>query len=488
MSYASNYLELRKKRMEEENKTKRKSYSNGNSTATTVRNAISKAEKNSALAWRDDEIAPVRETSGYFQKSAHFDDGYQVGDVIKTAGSTAADVGENVAKGGANWLEKLWDGMLTFGTKMNESSMMQAAQSEMIYNTISGNKESASKTLERYTRAQEEAEKATAEYVAKDIIKEENIDFGADEYSVLGEKSDALVQSGTELVIRKGISMIPVVGVPLAYATTAFSSMGGEAENAFKEGATYDEAVLSGLWTASVDVIGEHAFGGIKIGGKTLSDVALSKFANVVSSKTLRTLAKWGINTFGEGVEEDFQGYLSAVGQKMTYLNEKELDEIFTSEDHWDNFLGGVILGGFFDGINIATSKAKGIDYVTGLKNSDKAVLDKVYNEVVAEKEKAKGKKLTAKEKTAIFDDIIAKAEKGYISTDTIEEVLGGEDYKAYKEAADLADGMTNEYTELGNKEHFTLADQYILQLSARRCHTHTFQQDSRDSVSHSSL
>lgn len=396
-----------------------------------------------------DDIAPTRDTSGYFQKSAHFDDGYQVFDVAKTAGATAADIGENVAKCGANWLEKIWDGMLTLGTKMGQSSRLEAAQNQMIYNTISGNNKANEGIIERTLKEQEEAEKATAEYVAKDIIKEENIDFGVDEYSVLGEKSDALVQSGTELLIRQGISLIPGVGVPLAYMSTGLSVMGGEAENAFNQGATYDEAVLSGMISAGAEIGSEALFGGIKIGGKALTDAATSKIASTVSSKTLGTLAKWGFNAIGEGVEEIVSGILSAVGQKLTYANEKEFNELFSKEDAWDNFIGGVVLGGFFDGVNIAVSKSKGIDYITGLTNNEKAVVDKVYQDAVAEKEKTKGKKLTTREKTAIFDDVIEQAEKGYISTDTIEEVLGGETYKAYAEAATKEETLQKEFTEL---------------------------------------
>ena len=468
MSFADEYLKLL-----EEDKKKKKTLTNtsyGNQYANLVNtyglptsrlNEVS-VPKYTGLGGEKEIIRLENQNKArWFQKSAHFDDGYQRGDVAKTAGATVADVGENAVKGGANWLEKIWDGLLTIGTKMNASSMAQAAQSEMMYNTISGNGESASKTLQRYANAQEEAERATAEYVAKDIIKEENIDFGVDKYSVLGEKSDALVQSGTELLIRQGIKAIPYVGVPLAYMSTAASVMGGEAENAFKQDATFDEAVASGLVSVGAEIGTEYLFGGLKIGKSSITDGFVKKATSQIPSKFWGTLAKWGINTVGEGVEEDLSGYLSAVGQKMTYLNEKELDEIYTSEDHWDNFLGGVILGGFFEGVSIPISNKKGIDYITGLTNNEKAVVDKIYKDAVAEQEKTKGKKLTTKEKTKIFDNVIEQAEKGYISTDTIEEVLGGEDYKTYKELSDTADKLTKRMDELGKKENPNLAEQY---------------------------
>jgi hypothetical protein len=389
----------------------------------------------------------------YFKESS--------GNLWQSIYGTLGDIGENLAKGFADAPEKLWDGLLTLGTMMNESSMMQAAQNEMIYNTISGNKEDAKTTLQRYTQAQEEAEKVTAEYVAKDIIDTSNIDFGVERYSVLGEKSDDLIQSGADLITRTAISAIPVVGVPLAYTYTGLSSMGSEAESAFKQGATFDEAFTSGVISAAAEIGTEQIFGGIKIGGKTFMEGVVNKLASKIPSKALGTLAKWGMNTAGEGTEELLSGVFSALGQQATYLDEKEFNEIYTSEAAWEEFIGGVVLGGLFEGVSIPISNKKGIDYVTGLSKNEKTVIDKVYNDAVAEKEKVKGKKLTTKEKTAIFDDIVEQAQKGYISTDTIEEVLGGDSYKAYKDVSDYTDGLSKRAEELGSKTRPTLAEQY---------------------------
>ena len=464
MSFADDYFnELnknkKKKKENEQSSSNNKTVLDENNYAAEYFNALTEGAKDASYTTAPtftrvgaDDIAPVRDTSGYFQKSALFDDGYQRWDVTKTAGATLGDVGENAIKGGANWLEKMWDGMLTLGTAMNRSALMQSAQSEIMLNAISGKKESASEILDRYNKMQEGAEKATAEYVAKDIIKEEKIDFGVDEYSVLGEKSDALVQSGSELLLRQAVSAIPGVGVPLAYASTGLSVLGGEAENAFNQDATFNEALASGVISAGAEM-GTEALFGLKIGKTTLSDGLVKKLTSTIPNKVAATLAKWGINAVGEGVEEDLSGYISAVGQELTYLSEKEINEIYTSEDHWDNFLGGVILGGFFEGVSIPIASKKGIDYVTGLGKNEKKVIDKVYNDAVAEKEKTKGKKLTTNEKTKIFDEVVERAEKGYISTDTIEEVLGGEDYKAYKENLDTTESLKTELEGLSNIE-----------------------------------
>ena len=133
----------------------------------------------------------------------------------------------------------------------------------------------------------------------------------------------------------------------------------------------------------------------------------------------------------GEGGEEILSGFLSALGQKMTYMSEKELGEIFTSEEAAESFIGGFILGGGSNVIQGVKANKQGIDAVTGLNQQEQAVVEKLYETRVAEEEK--NGKLTQKQKSKIYDEIVRKLEKGYIPTDTIEEVLGGESYSAFK-------------------------------------------------------
>ena len=435
-----------------------------NGKISTNYTTVDEEEKDSALQWRNDEVAPTQERT-WFQKSK--------GNFLETVGGTVTDVAENAIESRAGFWERFIDGLSMLGTAMNQGSMMQAANSEITYNLISGNDESASNVLNRYQNAQDEAEKATMDFVAKDLINEQKVakqiidpveeKLGLDTegaYSVLGEKSDELVQSGVDVLARQGIGKIPVVGQALSLVTTGASVLGGEAENAARQGATYEDAFLSGMISAGAEIGVEQLTGGIKFGGKTLTDGVGKKIASVMSNKAVATLAKWGFNTVGEGAEEDLTGYISALGQKFTYASDKELEEIYSSEDHWENFFGGAILGGFFEGVNIASAKKNNIDYVTDLSKSERQVVDKVYNDAIAEAQQ-NGKKLTSREKTKIFDKVIADAEKGYISTDTIEEVLGGDDYKAYKEISTFTEGLSKEAKEIGSKTNPTLAEQY---------------------------
>lgn len=313
----------------------------------------------------------------------------------------------------------------------------------------------------------------TAKFIAKDIINEEKVGevitgiqggylfdvlsgkTDTEEYSVLGEKSDSLVQSGGQLAAQVGLQ---AVGVPW-WVTAGVTSFGSEVENAFNEGASYGEAGISGLVTAGAEILTEKISGGIKFGGKALTDVVTDSFVRNISNKAVRTLTKLGFDAVGEGAEEVLSGVMSAVGQKLTYANENEFNELFSKEDAWESFIGGAVLSTTGGAVNYNASKRTGVDFASGLTANEEAVALKVYEDALKEAEKG-NKRLTAKEKNELFDKTRQAMERGEISTDIIEEVLGGDDYTAYKKAFDGEAELKQEFEELGNKQNPTLAEQ----------------------------
>lgn len=410
---------------------------------------------------QDDDIAPVKSTTKktderkWFEKGA-FEDGYQFGDITKTILGTVTDTAENLGTGIIGMGEKIADAGLTLGAMMNQSTMNQAAESEIIYNALSGKKESASNVLNRYSNYQDEVEKETTKFVAKDLYDEEKIakaiitepikktGIDAETDSVFGEKTDSLVQSAGQL---GATAALQAVGVPW-WLTTGATTFGSEAESAFNEGADFDEAILSSAISAGAEILTEKISGGINFGGATLDDVLTKELARGISNKVVRTLAKLGIDAVGEGSEEVLSGVMSAIGQKLTYADDKEMSELFSSEEAFESFIGGAVLGGGMGGINAIKANKSGVDYASGLTNDEKAVVDKVYKDTITEREQD-GKKLSAREKSNIYDDVLRQMEEGEISTDTIEEVLGGETYKSYKNSFDNEEALQNEFNTL---------------------------------------
>ncbi len=407
------------------------------------------------------DIAPVRTqtpTSNannatepkWFQKSALFDDGYDFGDVFKTIIGSGTDVTEHAGAGLIGSGEKILDALSMIGTAMNKQAMNQAAENEMIYNTIAGNDISGEQVLKKYKEIQNSVEKGSEEFIKKDLYDEQRIakklisdpmrkkhGIDAESDSIFGEKSDELAYSGGQLL---GTAAASKLGVPSS-VLIGLTSFGGEMESALNQGASYDEAAFSSAVTAGAEILTEKISGGIKFGGKTLDEALTKKITSSLSNKVVRRLVDFGMDAAGEGFEEVLSGVMSAIGQKLSYADDKELNELFSLQDALDAFIGGTVLGGFSSVGRNVKAKINGIDSVTGLTKDEQAVFDKVYNQRMAEAKKD-GKKLSVNEKSNIFNSVMNDIEKGYIGIDTIESVLGGETYKQYQSAVEKDNSM----------------------------------------------
>ena len=505
MSYSNDlFYQLWKKEEEEKNKKKNKYGSNDLATLIEQEDPAIVYRPGTISYWRKDEdIAPVRDDKpskspklgddkvGYSNiagsqafnwngvpiqdatdngrkwfNDSWLDDGFQWSDLKAIPGSVV-DIGKNLGQGILGIGEKLVDFGAVVGTKMNEANMMQSAQSEMMLNAISGDKTDAKDVLSKYTKAQDEMEKEVGAWVAKDLYDEAAIakaiisdpvkwatGLDSEKYSVFGEKSDALAVSGGQLLADIGANAIlPGSGMALM-GVTAF---GSEAESALQNGATLNEAFASAAISAGAEMLTEK-LGGISFGGNTLTDAAVDALSKKITGKlgkVLLTAGKFGANATAEGFEELASGYMSAIGQQMTYMDDKEIEELFSNEDKLESFIGGIVLGGVGEVGDVARAKSKGVSYVTGLTKNEEAVVKKEIENRIAEQEK-NGKVLTGKEKSKIADRVREDLERGYISTDTIESVLGGDSYKAYKDAFDSENALVEQEKAL-TKEYNAL-------------------------------
>ena len=397
----------------------------------------------------DEDIAPVRDDRTWFQDSE--------GNWWETILGSQKDLKENVTSGIVGIGEKIVDAGRTLGAILVEGQLMQSAQDQMLYNALTGKEDD--NVLERYMGIAEENKKEAAEFVAKDLYDEKEVakkiinarspienvlGIDSEKHSIFGAKSDDLAVSAGQLGAQIGVDLLlPGSGTVLMGATT----FGSEAESAFQNGATFDEAVLSATVSTTAEILTEK-IGGVKFGGKTLTDAVFGKLANKVTGKFAKALVaagKIGADASAEAVEEIVSGYVSAWGQKLTYMDDKEINELFSTEDALESAIGGFVLGG---GFSVGEAAVSGRNPVTGLNKNEQAVVDKVVNDTIAEKE-TNGKKLTDKEKSKIRESVVDKMEKGQIDIDTIESVLGGDTYKAYKETVDSEDALKNELAEL---------------------------------------
>jgi hypothetical protein len=428
-----------------------------------------------------EEIAPTKGGNGYFKQSE--------GNVGEAVVGTGADVSTDFLTGALKLGEGIIDGLLTIAPYVAQGQYyqnggayqpleLQKAQNETFEIAKKGSAEMVAKDIidEETIAKNIIGSLGSASYMAQinqgggfatleqlqyaQTIRQESLDYlnnKMESHSVLDEKSDAIVESVGQFVATQGLNM---VGVPW-FLTTGLSVVGSETENALvNNDATFEEATASGLISAGGELLSELAFGGTftKTG---LDDWVLKKFTNRVSNKLLNKIAKVGVKSGGEGLEEIFSELVGKVGKKLTYEDEKTWAEILASEealeDYLDAFIGGAVVGGISNTGQAIHSEANGVDYLTENTHNEQKVIEAEVQNRVEEKTKKDGKKPTDKEIADIREQVQKAMERGAISIDTIEKVLGGEDYNQYTESVKKLEALQKEQNTLGKKSRPTL-------------------------------
>lgn len=407
---------------------------NGILLKTKGQNAVT-LRKNLANRTNNTEIAPIspskkkkkkedeEEERTWFTKG-QFDDGYQVGDIWKTILGTMTDVGENLTSGVLGMGERAVDAFASISDSMYLTQKAQSGQM-VTPEDIDFAKKMREDSIEFIKK-----DLYNEEQIAKNIITgnvEKNWGISVEDSSVLGEKSDSLVQSAGQLGATIGLQ---AVGLPW-YMTTGATSFGGEMENALNQGASYYEALGSSAITAGAEILTEKLSGGISFGGRTLDDITLKPLTEKIANKTVKALTNFGIDAVGEGAEEVITSVISNLGTAL--YKEESIEELLTSEEAMDeyieSFIGGAVLGGGSSAISSAIDSKKS-NKTTFSENENKVIQAEVESRV--KEAETDGKKLDNKAKKEIEKQVKQELEKGYISIDSIEKTLGGEAYTEY--------------------------------------------------------
>lgn len=292
-----------------------------------------KKEAEAAAAARKQKEAESSKRT-WFQKGA-FEDGYQFGDVTRTVIGTGMDVAE-----------ELEEGIL----EMGETAIDAGAY---LVGGIGG------------FFGAEDFQNRTADFIKKDLYNSEEIIKRGNEYnpfslalkamgtdtesaSLLGDRSESLVNSAGQLAAQYGLTM---VGVPW-FVTSSVTNFGGEVESSLNQGASYGEAGMSAAISTGAEILTEKLFGGdlfTKSGG---FDAAVDALTKNISHKFVQKATKFGLNALGEGAEEWLSTRIGQFGQWLSYQrkrDEKGLFQMLYSEEAIDeaieSFFGGTILG-----------------------------------------------------------------------------------------------------------------------------------------------
>ena len=377
----------------------------------------------------------------WLQKGA-FDDGYQFGDFAKSILGTVADVGEHLTSGVLNMGETAIDSLAAFshGAHLSNQANTMGYLTKEDFETAEQIKKDSEKFIKKDLY---DSEKIAKKIITENVETNWGIDVG--KTSVLGEKSDSLVESAGQLGATALLSPI----VPW-YLTTGLTSFGGEMENALNNGADYGEAMGSSLISTGAEILTEKLSGGISFGGKTLDEGMTRLLAKKIAPKGLRALSKVVTDFGGEGLEEVASSFFSRLGTAL--YKEDDLKDIIGSEEAFDeyleSFIGGGILGGVSSSVNVGKSALKGTDVLTGYTKNEQAVFDKVVENRIKELEES-GKKVTSRDKSKIYEQVERDIERGNIDIDTIESVLGGETLEKYNSIEEQEKSLTKQLEEL---------------------------------------
>ena len=438
MSFSSEYNKLRKKRLQEQM----------SEDPIEERGEIAPLlySKNRIVAKGTEDIAPVKETvteeteERKWFNSGLFEDGYQFGDVFKTLLATGADIKSNIGGG----LLEIGEGVVDAGAYLAGG-----------IGGLLGADEFAENTKEFIAKDLYDGEKI-ASYILSTPAQIGLSAMGVEDYddaSILGEKTDSLAQSGGQLLGTIGLQ---AVGVPW-FLTSGVTSFGQATESAFGEGANYVEAGVYGGISAGAEILTEKLFGGSGLGEKGL--INLEPLTKGIANKFTKSLVDLGVDMAAEGTEEVISSFASRFASKL--YKEENLEELLFSEEAFDEYLesyiGGAALGGVMNAakVNNARQPKGGIDYRSGLTTNEEKVVNKEYENRIAEAEKD-GAELSKKDKAKIYDEVREDFEKGDISIDTIESVIGGED--AFKTYNDLK-AEAEEYKTLYETESGKLSE-----------------------------
>ena len=358
------------------------------------------ADKVKSSLNQSNDIAPVRtDVKRSWFKSGLFEDGYDFGDITKTILGTNKDFADDFFAGVAG----IGEGVVDTAAYAAGGIAKKLGKDEFAKKT---QKFIERDLVEEYQLGDKLARQVNPGIKGISLLNELVNKSGSEKASVLGEKTDSLVQSGGQLA---GTFALQSVGVPW-WLTTGVTSFGGGTEEAFQNDATYGEAGAYGLINAGAEILTEKIFGGIKFGGKALDEGLKKKLAGGIANKTLRTLTKFGWDMAGEGTEEVLSDVITNIGKKLTYEDEATLKELVLSEEAMDgyleSFIGGAVLGGGFNVGKLHNSIKTGRDYDTGLTDNEQSVIDAE----VSERSTLEKQKKAAAQKEQLINQEIEKA------------------------------------------------------------------------------
>lgn len=288
----------------------------------------------------------------------------------------------------------------------------------------------------------------------------EGVEKNVDKNSVIGNRGDAIIEGlgyvagmtaislasgGAATALGATASTAGLAATAASTATTFASAMGNSMSEAYKSGASNDEAFKYGVIGGLAEAGSELLFGGLGKASKAVGlaksavpvdDMLAKKVSGVFKSKLAKNLSQYAIKAGAEGTEELVSGFISAIGKKVTYMKEEDFNKIVKNENLLEQFVDGMIISGITQAPGLVKSTTKGRDFLSGYTDNEnkvyeKLVNDKVNNELknstieqeyskrVDEQEKMLSRDLTEQEKLQVQKEVEEAFDKNEISVES---------------------------------------------------------------------
>lgn len=341
----------------------------------------------------------INTTKNILKESEALQDGYQFGDGLKTIGSTLLSTGqlagEGVIRGG--------EGLVKFGADIFggmsdhiNTNLEKAVGLHKGKTKEEINKEKANSRTEmmktNYTDALMKAVGKDDEYKklveSNSLIKSDNMggaiaqELGRQSLNLLlANKLNAFqLPANVDKIGKIGNSAVKIFNKGLSSVPLIAGSYGSGMEEAYKNGATTNEARRYGILNAATETATEWVTGGIPglkgSAGKGLDGLAskiIGEPIEATSKKLSKALLKSGYKLIGEGTEEALSELISPYIKQFTYEYNKDKNVVgniseatskISPQDMITSFIMGAITAGIIDAPNNLSDVKSG--YVNG--------------------------------------------------------------------------------------------------------------------------
>lgn len=340
--------------------------------------SINKKKKKAQLSISNDGQLTTNNSSNNIntKKQSHLDlldDGWQFGDLTKmflgeakqgldNFTKTTLNTGANIAYGTAQGLEKTHDTLSDISSKVN----------------LGLEKLVGLKSQKEYDEARQRERERIAKNYVNDFVNESGLsktwdkleegsvitrdNLGGKISQGIGEMLPTIIVgkmagvsapkltslkglSGTQkaTTLLKNVGKTAITQLP-ANTTLAMSSYGGALEEAYRNGATDDEAMKYALGSTATELATEWITGGIPgVNDKGLLDSLQDKALDKVSNSLAKFLIKSGYSVIGEGTEEALSEMINPILKNATYSQGEKVD--------WNAVVESAIVGGLTGGI-----------------------------------------------------------------------------------------------------------------------------------------